>query len=64
MAVGKKRRKDGREGKARVGGETNTGRVLMVGAKREWGVRTPTGTAPPSFIQRSGRLVEVVVRAP
>ena len=32
--------------------------------EREWGVRTPTGTAPPSFIQRSGRLVEVVVRAP
>ena len=32
--------------------------------RREWGVRTPTGTAPPSFIQRSGRLVEVVVRAP
>lgn len=36
----------------------------MVGEEREWGVRTPTGTAPPSFIQRSGRLVEVVVRAP
>lgn len=36
----------------------------VVGAEREWGVRTPTGTAPPSFIQRSGRLVEVVVRAP
>ncbi|EZA48725.1 hypothetical protein X777_12883 [Ooceraea biroi] len=31
---------------------------------RRWGVRTSTGTAPPSFIQRSGRLVEVVVRAP
>lgn len=46
-------------------GESNAGRVCMVGGKeREWGVRTPTGTAPPSFIQRSGRLVEVVVRAP
>lgn len=37
----------------------------MVGATtKRWGVRTSTGTAPPSFIQRSGRLVEVVVRAP